>query len=365
MKKKIIIGLIVIVGGALLIIPLLKSEPIEDDGLPAFFEFEYDFLAMDVGDEITLKINIVKPVEKLELILDNTILKSWTAPKGTVSYNLVGDQALMGSHQLNLRATYDEGQSKTDYRTLRVLSDIIPEELRASVITTYPHHTLSFTQGLEFYKGKLYEGTGDPKGTGMTRVAVVDLETGEWSSGKSMSLGPDYFGEGITILNEKLYQLTWQDGKCFVYDVNDFHGNIGDFEYKGEGWGLCNDGKSLIMSDGSQRITFRNAETFAIERTFEVYDNLGPVAYLNELEFIDGLIYANVWQSPLVKVIDPKTGKVLRSIDASELITLNGGTGDVLNGIAHNPATGKTYMTGKYWSKLFEVEFNAIEVQLP
>jgi glutamine cyclotransferase len=357
MKKKIIIALIVLVGGALLIYPLLNTGPVEYNDLPAEFEFEHENLATHVGEKVELKITIVKPIDKLELILDDVVLKTWTNPTGSKSYKLSTGQDMMGTHRLNLRSTYGEGQSQTDYRSLRVLSDIDPVEYRAYVVNTFDHQTSSFTQGLEFYKGKLYEGTGDPGKQGMTRVAEVDLQTGKWVEGRYMSLGPTHFGEGITILNDKLYQLTWQSEKCFVYDVNDFHGNISEFSYKGEGWGLCNDGKSLIMSDGTERISFRNPSTFAIERTIVVYDNVDPIYNLNELEYIDGLIYANVWQKPLVKVIDPKTGRVLRSIDATELMNLKEGQGEVLNGIAHNPLTKKTYMTGKYWSKLFEVEF--------
>jgi glutamine cyclotransferase len=129
-----------------------------------------------------------------------------------------------------------------------------------------------------------------------------------------------------------------------------------DFSYTGEGWGLCNDGKSIIMSDGTERITFRNPENFQIERTIEVYDQVGPRAKLNELEYIDGKIYANVWMLDLILVIDPNTGKVIAEIDASNVSMEGKGTGDVLNGIAYNPVSKKLYLTGKYWNKVFEVK---------
>jgi len=357
MKKKIIIGLVVIVGGVLLIWPLIKADSEDDSGALAEFSFDQENLAMHIGDNIDVKAKILQPVVKLELMMDNSVLASWDSPKGSVSHKLKGEESLMGAHRLTLRATDSEGNTDTDYLMLRVLSDIEPERLTAEIIRSHPHLSSSFTQGLEFYEGRLFEGTGDPGRQGKTNVAEVDLETGQWKEGKFMSLGPTRFGEGITILNGNLYQLTWQSQVCYIYDVNNLHGDIKEFKYIGEGWGLCNDGKSLIMSNGSERITFRNPDNFEIERTMEVYDNTGPISSLNELEFIDGLIYANVWQTPLVKVIDPKTGKVLKSIDASELVNRTKGQGEVLNGIAHNLETGKTYMTGKYWTNLYEVNF--------
>ncbi|MFT5858241.1 MAG: glutamine cyclotransferase [Flavobacteriaceae bacterium] len=357
MKKKVIIGLIILVGATLLIMPLINSNSVEDDSPLAEFSFDQDNLAMHIGDKIDLKAKILQPIVKLELLLDNSVVDSWDSPKGSVTYNLKGEESLMGAHRLTLRATDSNGNTDTDYLMLRVLSDIEPEVLAVEIVKTHPHLSSSFTQGLEFYNGRLFEGTGDPGRQGKTNVAEVELESGKWIEGKFMSLGPTRFGEGITILNDKLYQLTWQSQVCYVYDVNNVHGNISEFQYIGEGWGLCNDGKSLIMSNGSERITFRNPDNFEIERTLEVYDNTGPISNLNELEFIDGLIYANVWQTSIAVVIDPRTGKVLKSIDASTLVNGTNGQGGVLNGIAYNIETGKTYMTGKYWTNMYEVNF--------
>lgn len=357
MKKKIIIALIVITGGVLLIGLLVNSNSEEEDGPLAEFSFDQENLAMHIGDKVALKAKVLQPIVKLELLLDNSVVASWDSPKGSVAHKLKGEEELMGAHRLTLRATDSEGNTDTDYLMLRVLSDIEPEALAVEIVKTHPHLSTSFTQGLEFYNGRLFEGTGDPGRQGKTNVAEVELESGQWKEGKFMSLGPTRFGEGITILNDKLYQLTWQSQVCYIYDVNNVHGKIEEFQYIGEGWGLCNDGKALIMSNGSERITFRSPDSFEIERTLEVYDNTGPISSLNELEFIDGLIYANVWQTPLVKVIDPKTGKVLKSIDASELVNRTNGQGEVLNGIAHNLETGKTYMTGKYWANIYEVKF--------
>ncbi len=357
MKKKIIIGLILLVGGVLLIMPLFKSDPDVESGELAVFEFDQENLAMHVGDKIDLKLRIEQPIVKLELILDNSVVETWESPSGTVVYRLIGEQNLMGGHRLTLRATDSNGNTNNDYLMLRILSDIVPDKMIAKIEGSYPHLTSSYTQGLEFHQGRLFEGTGDPGRLGMTTVAEVDLTTGKWKEGKFMGLGPTRFGEGITILNDKLYQLTWQSQVCYVYNVDSLHGNIQEFNYIGEGWGLCNDGESLIMSNGSERIVFRDPASFTTTRTIDVYDNTGPIANLNELEYIDGLIYANVYQTSLLMVIDPKTGKVLKSIDASDLFSETDGRGEVLNGIAYDSETGKTYMTGKYWSKMFEVKF--------
>jgi glutamine cyclotransferase len=236
------------------------------------------------------------------------------------------------------------------------LSDVAPQQWTASIVQSFPHNPLSFTQGLEFSNGELFESTGDPNHDGSTIVSKVNLKTG--ATIEKNGLDANYFGEGITILNNKVYQITWREQKCFVYDSKSLQLKLKDFTYTGEGWGLCNDGKSIIMSDGTERITFRNPETFQIERTIEVYDQVGPRAKLNELEYVDGKIYANVWMLDLILVIDPNTGKVIAEIDAASVSAEGKGAGDVLNGIAFNPATKKIYLTGKYWSKLFEVKIS-------
>ena len=231
-----------------------------------------------------------------------------------------------------------------------------PAQLSFTMLNAYPHDTSSFTQGLMYYKGVLYESTGNPDNAlnNGSWIGPVEITTGQKT--KKVTLNAPFFGEGITILNDKVYQITWQNSKCFVYDKKTMVLK-NEFTYAGQGWGLCNDGQSIIMSDGSERITFRDPKSFQATKVIEVYDNVGPRAYLNELEYIDGKIYANVYQTGTVLVIEPTTGRVLQEIDANELIVRGKGTGDVLNGIAHNKLTNKTYMTGKYWAKTFEVQF--------
>ena len=260
----------------------------------------------------------------------------------------------IGTFTLQVVSTNVKGVKNSDDRHLRVLSDITPEQLTAKIVDTYRHDVSSYTQGLEFYKGRLFEGTGQ---FGKSKVSEVTLD-GEPVEGFSQTLNGAYFGEGITIHDDLLYQLTWKKGKCFVYSLDGSIQILDDFDFIGqEGWGLCNDGEFLIMSDGTERITFRNPKNFQIQKTIDVYNDRGPMTQLNELEYIDGKIYANVYQTNLVVAIDPESGKVLEQINCDALYAAGRGNGEVLNGIAFNSETGKTYLTGKNWKYLFEVEF--------
>lgn len=356
MKKYIIIILIILVGGTLLIYPLISKDEVEDYKPAAEFAFEENLAT--IGDQkVKVKIQVNEELSELSVYYNDSMVANWKNISSDVTFDFHAGAFGIGTRNILLVAKRKDGTSSEDRRMVRVLSDILPEQLTVKEIASYPHLVSSFTQGLEFYNGELFEGTGDPNNTGSSYVTTVNLNTGEW--GRKMGV-PGYFGEGITILNDKLYQLTYKTGKCFVYGVEKLD-HLKEFSYPGEGWGLCNDGTQLIMSNGSEEIYFRDPESFSITRTIQVYDNTGPITNLNELEYIDGLIYANVWQTYRVVVIDPKTGKVLKEIDASALAISGKGNGDVLNGIARNPANGKIYMTGKYWSKLFEVEFVGIE----
>ena len=359
MKKYIVIGLIVLVGGAMLVYPLINDKKVvvhTKKENPAEFLFKEN-LATIYNQEISIEIKVNSTVQLLEVVFNDLVIKSWENPTKEIAFEFNPNTFGVGTKALELRSTLEDGSTFVDNRLVRVLSDIIPEKLTVNVTKSYPHNTTSFTQGLEFYKGKLYEGTGDPGNQGLTKIAQVELETGNQL--QKMGLPAGYFGEGITILNDTLYQLTWQNGKCYMYHVkNNIVPISEEFNYVGEGWGLCNDGKSLIMSDGSEHITFRNPSTFSIEHTIDVYNNNGPVNYLNELEYIDGKIYANVWTTNIIVSIDPETGRILQEIDATNLVLQNRGIGEVLNGIAYNSESGKTYLTGKNWSGLFEVSFD-------
>lgn len=221
------------------------------------------------------------------------------------------------------------------------------------LVNTYPHDTAAYTQGLFYHNGFLYEGTGQ---NGKSTLRRVELRTGEVL--KSVALEKEYFGEGITLLNNKIYQLTWESRKGFVYDAGTFE-RIGEFTYATEGWGLTTDGKYLIMSDGSSIIRFLDPETFKEVRHIEVYTNKGAIIYLNELEYINGEIWANVYTQDTVISINPETGQVTRIVDMRNLLPANLHTAntDVLNGIAYDKGrNGNLYVTGKNWPKLYEIK---------
>ena len=353
--KKLIYAILIIGASITLFWFASDREEISDTVELATFSFDEN-LQIAADEEVSVAIEVLsEDISKVDVFYDDTLLQSWSAPKENLSFKLNGNLRGVGAKRLDLISTHKDGTSYTDNRMVRVVSDIIPIKLEAEIVKPYPHNTESFTQGLEFYKGKLYESTGLH---GKSKVFEVDPLTGKENEEVSMALDATHFGEGITILNDVIYQITWQNQKCITYDLNDKIVPRGEFSYKGEGWGLCNDGKSIIMSNGTERLAFRNPETFLVERTIEVYNNFGPIIALNELEFIDGMIYANVWMQEKIMVIDPATGKVLQEIDAAELRAKGQGPDqEVMNGIAYNPETQKTYVTGKNWAALFEVNF--------
>ncbi len=217
------------------------------------------------------------------------------------------------------------------------------------VVGSWPHDSAAYTQGLVFANGVLYESTGRH---GASSVRVVDLTTGRVM--KKVDLPAAYFGEGLAILHGKIFQLTWRNGKGFIY-ARDTLQRLGEFRYHGEGWGLTTDGRSLIMSDGSHRLRFLDPRTFAVQRTVAVHDEHGrPLNALNELEYIKGEIYANVWQRDVIARIDPATGKVRGWIDLTGL-WVHDAADAVLNGIAYDREHDRIFVTGKLWPKLFEI----------
>jgi len=220
------------------------------------------------------------------------------------------------------------------------------------IVNTYPHNTDSFTQGLIFDKGVLYESTGI---NGRSAVKIVDLKTGKTL--KSHELPDKHFGEGIAIVGNRIIQLTWRSKMGFVYDKKTLK-LTKKFRYQTQGWGITYDGKYLIMSDGSDVLYFMDPSTFKVMGTLEVYGDSGKVSKLNELEYIDGEIYANIWGTDKIARINPKTGRVTAWIDLSGLLSDQDKKGrvDVLNGVAFNSDNGKLFVTGKLWPKLFEIE---------
>jgi glutamine cyclotransferase len=219
------------------------------------------------------------------------------------------------------------------------------------VIAVYPHDADAFTQGLVYYQGDFYEGIGLH---GRSSLRKVDLETGEVL--QIFTLPDQYFGEGVTLFGDKLYQLTWQSHVGFIYDRASFD-FLTSFKYPTEGWGLTHNGRELIMSDGTPTLHFLDPNTLQELRQVSVRDENGPVWRLNELEYIDGEVYANIWQTDRIARIDPDTGRVKAWIDLSGLLPPEDRAGaDVLNGIAWDAARGRLFVTGKLWPKLFQIE---------
>lgn len=225
------------------------------------------------------------------------------------------------------------------------------------VVATLPHDTASFTEGLLFHDGKLFESTGTPEGSDFRSViGPVDLKTGKIEV-KAEIDGKVYFGEGIAVLHNKLYQVTYRTQKGFIYDAKTFK-KSGEFSYSGEGWGMTTDGTHIIMSNGTENLTYYDAD-FKPVKTLSVKENGYAQESLNELEYINGFIYANVWMTGNIVKIDPATGNVLGKINLTPV------SYDVknfhpysmeMNGIAYDPATDKIYVTGKAWPNIYEIK---------
>jgi glutamine cyclotransferase len=220
------------------------------------------------------------------------------------------------------------------------------------VVQSWPHDPNAFTQGLFFQGGFLYESTGL---VGASTLRKIELSTGKVL--QKVPLNPTYFGEGMTIIDGKIYQLTWLERKGLIYDLATLT-PIGEFPYKGEGWGLTHDNDSLIMSDGTEFLQFLDPKTFSLKRHLRVLRNEKPVIYLNELEYIKGEVWANVWQTNEIVRINPETGAVTGIIDLTGILRLEPGAQsiDVLNGIAYDAQQDRLLVTGKLWPKIFEIK---------
>lgn len=261
-----------------------------------------------------------------------------------------------GLNTLKVVAVKSDDNANTRLHNFTVLSEKAPQRYEYRIVKEYPHSTEHFTQGLEFYNGYLYEGTGEH---GKSGIYKLDYSTARILQSKK--LRDQYFGEGITILNDKLYQLTYKSQIGFVYRLNDF-AVVDSFRFESkEGWGLTNDGKSLIMSDGTATLTWINPEDYSVEKKIQVVDHLKVWQYINELEYDNGFIWANVWTTNQIIKIDAITGKVSAYADLEGILSVMHANQadriDVLNGIALHPKNGNLIVTGKLWPKMFELEF--------
>ena len=233
-----------------------------------------------------------------------------------------------------------------------VVSEIPVQTYQYKVIAEYPQDPNFFTQGLEFHQGYLYASSGI---RGKSALVIRDLSS--LQPLRIQYLEKHLFGEGITIVDDKVYQLTWQSGRGFIYQANDLR-PLGEFNVQGDGWGLTNNGQQLIYSDGSSKLRFINTENFAIEKEIIVRLNGKPIDKLNELEWVDGLIYANIWQSNWIVIINPEEGHIIAKVRLNDLLpsALRTDSTDVLNGIAYDKVQKRLLVSGKNWPRLYHIE---------
>lgn len=326
-----------------------------------------------VGDnkpQLRIKLDKKSPVkfgESIHVSLEPTdsslTIQSVKITQSNTPFSMVVDQADFdistqemggGNIRLKFEATYSDGSTGSRYKEFLVLAAEKPNAYELSVVRKYPHDPTSFTQGFLIYDNFLYEGTGT---TGESRLRKIDLATGKVLQQQENE--KEIFGEGITIFDDKVYQLTYKSGRAFVYDLNSFE-PIEEYSFRshtGEGWGLTHNDTALIASDGSPYLYFLSTNDFSEMKRLTVFDNQGEVENLNELEYYNGKIYANLYTTAQLVAIDPSTGQVTDTYLARGIVTQDDVTDnmDVLNGVTFNPGTGNMLITGKYWSKIYEV----------
>ena len=308
-----------------------------------------------IGDKISAEIKTKLKdgeIKSIALSYENETLKETTELDFTVNEIELNK---VGNNRLVVNAEKTDGLKNSRSKTLTVLSDIEPKQLVYNVVNNFPHLKTSYTQGLEYYNGYLYEGTGE---LGHSKLMKIDIQTG--NPVQLISLDDQYFGEGITILNNKIYQLTYKAQKGFVYNLETFE-KVDSFRFaSAQGWGLTNDGTNLIMSDGTNALTWLDPNDFSVVKTLQVANNEALMLNLNELEYVDGMIYANIYTTDLIVKIDAQTGKILEEINMAGLINLYHRPEDridYLNGIAYDKANNRMFVTGKLYPKIFQVEF--------
>lgn len=265
----------------------------------------------------------------------------------------------MGRRVLKLVTWHPDKKQGIASIAIEVKPDKAPVKYSYEVLKTYPHDTKAYTQGLIYQDGYMYEGTGQ---YGESSIRKIEMNTGKVLS--VLNVDSQLFGEGITIFNDKIYQLTWRSRKGFVYDLKSFSLES-SFTYNTEGWGITTVGDHLVMSDGSNKLYHIDPLTFNVIKEVEVYDSNGKVSQLNELEYVGGVIWANVWLTDRIVAIDPDRGVVVGELDMKDLLSAGDKTvldeeDDVLNGIAWNPEKNTFYVTGKRWPKLFEIKIDGL-----
>jgi glutaminyl-peptide cyclotransferase len=307
------------------------------------------------GDSV--KISLTTPIAGNKV--DSVVITAGKNPalrlKGRTDGYWHSGKNKVGQITLKIQVYYNDSLEESHAASLVVLSDIVPQKYAYHVIGQYPHDPDAYTQGLIFDNGKFFESTGLEE---KSSIRIVNIKTGKPE--KMMPLAKEFFGEGIALFKDQVYQVTYKSQVGFVYDKNTLE-QIRSFDYQiREGWGLTTDGQYLVMSDGSSQLYFIEPEFFTQVDKIDVFDDKGMIPSLNELEFINGKILANVYGESYIVVIDPASGKVLGKLDLKALLP-KGSAGDlnrVLNGIAYNSQTGHLYVTGKHWPVLYEISLS-------
>lgn len=306
-------------------------------------------------DRLTLTFNSKErfEIDSAHIFLNGKPIGTTDKDIRSFTYTLPADKT--GSSTLKVIAFHPGCKRGVATRTVVVKPDKAPHRYAYEIVKTYPHDPKAYTQGLIYHDGFMYESTGQ---YGESGIRKTDMSNGQVLS--ALNIDSKYFGEGITIYGDKIYQLTWTARKGFVYDLKTFSLES-TFNYNTQGWGITTLGDRLVMSDGSHKLYHIAPQSFNVLREIEVYDHNGPVGRLNELEYIDGLIWANVWMQDRIVLIDPESGEVKGDLDLSRLLPVTerkqlDDSDDVLNGIAWNPQQGTVYVTGKRWPKMFEIK---------
>lgn len=291
-------------------------------------------------------------IDSVVYMIDSTVIER---KKDTSSVNINTAKLRLGNRLITAKI-YKNGDVQEITSNFILHSGIEPERFTYQVVQSYPHDTTSYTQGLEFHDGVFYESDGGKADLGGSSLRTVDPLSGKVL--KKLDLSGDIFAEGLTVIGDKIIQLTYQDKIGFVYDKATFK-KSGEFSYEEsvEGWGLAYDGKKIYKSDGTNRIWLLNPHVYNEEGFIEVFDKNGPVDSINELEFIDGALYANLYTKDKIIIIDPATGAVTGEIDLAGIYPSERFTfGEVLNGIAYDIKTQRLFVTGKKWNKLFHIK---------
>lgn len=316
------------------------------------FNFDSSKISAHYQPQETLNLPILNPkskvVDSVVYYINDTKVKT---VKGLENLSFELKEQKLGYQ--NIKAlVYFEGENAETTTRIEVVSNVTPKLLKYNIINTYPHDTKSFTEGLEFYKDTLYESTGQK---GNSYLRKYDYKTGKVF--KQIDLDGNYFGEGITFINGKLFQLTWQEKTGFIYNANTLKlEKTFTYTKEIEGWGMTHDDKYIYQSDGTEKIWKMDPETQKMIDYINVYSGSSKIKAVNELELIDGKFYANVWQKDAIAIVNPSNGAVEAIVDLSGLRKLiNATPEDVLNGIAYNPKTKTIFVTGKNWDKMFEI----------